>query len=501
MTTDDRSEVGSLGRTLRNGALISTATFVVLQIVAMVQIVALARLLTPAEIGLYAIGTVLTGFLVSTSADGLAVALVQRDRGEDDLEATANTVFWASLGTGLLLSLGALASAPLIGTVFGMPSAGVVAAAVSGVTLLHALTVVPDALMQRRFDFRRRLIVNPGMALTNTGTAIGCALAGMGVWSLVIANYAAHVVWIVLTWTLCGWRPRRGRASVRLWRELARFSTPLVLNGTAWRLREVIETVLVGRRLDEAAVGWFRYGRRLAMLPGTAVVEIGGYVLLPAFARLAGQPERFRAAFGRALAAVWTMAVALAAIMVAVGEPIVALVLGEPWRPAGVALAAMAGFVLGEGLGAVADEAVKGSGRSHLLHATTVVGLVSTVALLWLLIPFGLLGVGLAISGAAVLTGLTGLVMAGLAIRSSPVALLGRLVPATIAGAFAAGTVWYLEHEVVRSTELGLVGGLAAVLGEIVLVLVLFAGVLALVAPATARDLVGSLRRFAAARS
>lgn len=496
--TDETGAVGSLSRTLRHGALISAGTFAVLQIIAFAQIVVLARLLTPAEIGLFAAGTVLTGFLVSTSADGLAVALIQRDGA--DVRDAADTVFWASLGAGILLSAAALACAPLVGLLFDNDAVGTIAAIASGVTLLHALTVVPDALMQRRFDFRRRLIVNPAVAVTNAGVAIGLAVAGYGVWSLVIANYASYVVWILASWSLGRWRPGRGRPSFALWRELARFSFPLVVNGAAWRLREVIETALVGRRLDENALGQYRYGRRLAMLPGTAVVEIGAYVLLPAFARIAGDPERFRAGFRRALAAVWTVSALLAAVLVALGEPLVVTLLGEPWREAGLALAAMAGFGLGEGLGAVSDEAVKGSGRSHLLHWTTAVSLVATVVLLLVLVPYGLLGVGLAISGANLAMGLTAVVVAG-HVTGTPVrTVLGGLVPALVAGTVAVGAVGALEHLVVHSDTLPVVLALPVLAGETLLIGIVFLAVLRVAAPALAAELVSSVRRFASSR-
>lgn len=495
---DATGAVGSLSRTLRRGVVISTGTFALLQIVTFAQIVTLARLLSPAEIGLFAVGTVLTAFLISTSADGLAVALIQRDGA--DVDDAADTVFWASLATGLVLSLAALAAAPVVGLVFDSAAAGTIAAVTSGVTLLHSLTVVPDALMQRRFDFRRRLVVNPSVALTNAGVAIGCAAGGLGVWSLVIANYASYAVWVVVTWSLGRWRPGRGRPSVRLWRELARFSFPLVLNGTAWRLREVFETVLVGRRLDEAAVGQYRYGRRLCMVPGMAVVEIGSYVLLPAFARIAGDPERFRAGFRRALAVVWTASAAVAAILVALGEPIVVVLLGEPWRDAGLALAAMAGFGLGEGLGSVSDEAVKGSGRSHLLHWTTAVSLAGTVGFLLVLAPLGLVGVGLAISAANIAMGLTAVVVAAHVTGVRVRVVLGGLVPAVVAGAVAVLAVGGLEYLVVHSDRLPLPLALASLTGEALLVLGVFLAVLRVVAPSLVTELRGSLRRFAAAR-
>ena len=54
---------------------------------------------------------------------------------------------------------------------------------------------------------------------------------GMGVWGLVAASYLSLVVWIAVTWTLARWRPRRGLASVKVWRELARYGIPLLIGG------------------------------------------------------------------------------------------------------------------------------------------------------------------------------------------------------------------------------------------------------------------------------
>ena len=54
----------------------------------------------------------------------------------------------------------------------------------AGALVLHSLTNVPDALMQRRFDFRRRLIIDPAMTLAFAVVAVGAAAAGLGVWAL-----------------------------------------------------------------------------------------------------------------------------------------------------------------------------------------------------------------------------------------------------------------------------------------------------------------------------
>ncbi|MBA2309752.1 MAG: lipopolysaccharide biosynthesis protein, partial [Pseudonocardiales bacterium] len=363
----------ALSSTVRRGAVISAFTLGIVQIVSLVQTLVLARLLSPEEIGLFVAGSVLSGFLISFSEGGLRAALIQR---EESVEDAADTVFWATAGTGLVLSLAALAVSPIIGRVFQDSTAGVIAAASSGTLLLHALTNVPDGLMQRQFNFKRRLIVDPSRVIGYAIVTITLAAAGFGVWALVIGNYVGILIWVVTTWWLSKWRPGIGKPSYRLWREMARFAFPLLIEGLVERVRTAAEITLVGRTLQAETLGQYRYAQRLSMIPALAVVQIGCYVLLPAFSRLADKPERLTRAFLRALQWIWIAAVPVAGLLVAIGEPAVVVLLGERWRDAGVALMAMSGYGLGIALQAAGSEVIKGSGRSQLLNWTTGTSLV-----------------------------------------------------------------------------------------------------------------------------
>ncbi len=155
------------------------------EIVAVVQTVALARLLTPVEVGFFAAGSVFTSFLDNFVEGGLRSGLVHR---RDELEDAAETVFWATLTMGALLSVAGLLTAPLVAAVFDNRTAGLVAAAMAGGLLLTSLTNVPEALLQRVFSVRRRLVVAPAVATTFAVVSVSLAAAGLGVWSLVIGE-------------------------------------------------------------------------------------------------------------------------------------------------------------------------------------------------------------------------------------------------------------------------------------------------------------------------
>jgi O-antigen/teichoic acid export membrane protein len=480
-----------LGSVLRRGAALSVLALGVVQVVTFGQTLVLARLLTPSEVGAFAAGTTL-GLLLMVFAEGaLTQALIQRD---GDVRDAADTVFWVTLGGAVLAALAVLAAAPLIAALFGDPVAGSVAAATAGTLVLHSLTHVPEALMQRRLDFRRRLIVDPIGAVVFATVAVALAALGWGVWALVAAQYALVIACVVAGWVLAGWRPGRGRPRLRVWWEMAAFGLPLVLGSLVERGRDALEIAVVGRVLDAAAVGNYRYGRRIATLPATVVVEAGGFVLFPAFAQIAGDPDRLRSAFLRALTWIWLLALPVAAVLVACGEPLAVLLLGERWRGAGVVLTAMAGLGLGQAVTAVTTEVMKGVGRSSRINGMTAAGLVAGVGLLLGLVPWGLTGVGLAVSGAAFVVALTGLVLVRDVVGVTARDLADRMVPATAAAVVALGVVGVLERAVVRADTWSTAAGLGLVVAEALLLGVVYLAALHVVAPRTARAVRGVVR-------
>lgn len=465
---------------LKRGAAMAGFGLIIVQLVTVVQTLVLGRLLGPHEVGIFTAGTVLMGFAGVFVQSTLYHALIQRDR---DIEDAANTVLIVTFVTSLLLALAALVAAPVIGAVFHDSRVGLIAAATSGIMLLHSFPIVPDALMQRTFQFKRRVIIDPAVGLTFAAVSIVFAVLGYGAWSMVIGTYASSTICALLSWWLAKWRPFRGRFSFRIWREMAGFSFPLLINEIAERSREVVEQMLVGRALGAGGLGNYRYGYRIASMPLQAVVQVCGYVLFPAFSRISGDTVRFRQAFLRALGWIWLAALPVGALMIVFGQPVVVLLLGEKWRAAGGAASAMAGIGLGAALYSVAGEAIKGAGRSSLLNWLTAIFVGLGLPLLVVLLPLGLVGVGVAISVTFMVVGLVSLALARSVVGVSVRETIACVLPSTLAALVALGVVMPLEHFVVRTDQNPGLPGIASIIAECVLFSVVYIGALRLISP------------------
>src|SRR5918999_1780817 len=98
-----------------------------------------------------------------------------------------------------------------------------------------------------------------------------------------------------------------------------------------------LQTFIIGRGVSTSALGQYGYAMRVAGQPWAALVNAASYVLFPTFARIASDEPRLQAAFIRSLRWMALLALPLSMILFPLGEPLVVLLLGETWRPAGEA--------------------------------------------------------------------------------------------------------------------------------------------------------------------
>jgi O-antigen/teichoic acid export membrane protein len=428
--SDRDAESPPLRGTAVRGARLALVGFVLSRGVLLGVYVVLARLISPAEFGRYAAASIITGIGSLFSESGMASALIRR---RDRLEEAANTAFLSLLISGLLLTAAALAIAPLVGLFFGSGRIGLLSAALSVALLLQALSVVPDALLQRRFSFLRRVAIDPLSALAFATAAIVAAVDGAGAWALVAGAYAAQIVSVVAAWSFAGFRPRRRLASVAVWRELAGFARPVLGSEVLSRVAFQLDAILLGHFKGASVLGQYRNGLRIAQQPSDAFVSVGAYVLLPTFVRISDHPERLRVAVQQILGLIATVALPVSIMLIPLGEPVAVLLLGPRWGQAGHAIAGLCGFVIGTALVSAVSEIYKAVERPQLLIRLHTVSLLTVALFVGLAaVPFGLIGVAVAVSVSRCVTAGYGLrlaaPLAGMRLRE-----LGREATAPVA--------------------------------------------------------------------
>ena len=454
----------------------------------------LARLVDPSDFGRFAAASLIIGVGGLFAESGMMAALINR---RDRIEEAASTAFFSLLLGGTLLTLMSLAASPLLGLFFRSGRVTALSAALSGWLLLRALTVVPDALLQRHMSYARRVAVDPLGAIAFTGTSIAVCSGGAGAWGLVAGTYASMLVQLVTAWLFLGERPRRSLASVAMWRELGGYARPVIGSEILRRIAGQLDVVMLGRFHSAASLGQYRNGVRLAQQPTNAFVDVGAYVLLPTLARLQGEPARLQASARRVFETSLTGSIPVSLAMIPLGVPIALLCLGDRWREAGLAIAGFSGVLIGVSLNSIASEILKAVGLPGRLMRIHGFGLVVTAVLVCAAaIPFGVLGVAIAISVSQLVIGLFAFSLVSPLIEMSGRALAAAAVRPLLAGALmltAMVSFALLERPATR----GQASGLALIVAEVLLGLLTYVSALAAIDPAWRRALMFAVARGA----
>jgi PST family polysaccharide transporter len=475
-----------LSKTVARGAALAGSGFVLSKAISLITLLVLARLITPRDAGIFAAGSVLVGVGTLFVESGTTASLIQW-RG--DIGKAASTAVASTFLGGALFALLALAVSPLVGGYFHSGDTGHVAAAISGFLLLRALQIVPDALLQRRFAFVRRVAIDPLGTLAYGATAVILAANGAGFWSMVIGTYAALLAQVVASWSLVRWRPRLRQMSVATWRQMATFGRHVLAAEFIRNAGEQVDTVLLGRLAGAGPLGQYRYGGRMADVVTEAWVSVAAYVLFPAFARIADDAARLRDAYRRSLQVLCFFAVPLGLILIPLGQPVALLVLGHRWREAGHVMMALALYPAGMALMSLASEIYKAVGRPQLLTRVHTGRALLSVALLLPVAALGAVAIAVAVSAVALIAGLWAIYLAGREIGIPLREALAGIVPIATASLVMVDALLPLEHLVVRAGDRPVLAGFALLGAELLFGLGCYALTLRIVAP----DLLGRI--------
>ena len=495
MTKQEQEPPKNLTQTVVRGVGLAGGGYALAQVLTLAFYVVLARLASPSDFGDFAAGTILVSFGYLLSESGMLAALIHRP---DRIEEAAATATVSTAVAGLTLGLVGVAVSPLIGLIFGSDRIAEVAAVSAGLMLLHPLQVVPEALLQRRFSFLRRVIVEPISVIVFGATAIVLCAEGMGVWGLVIATYARAVVELCLSWGFAQWRPNFSLASFGMWRELIRYGRYGVGASALERGCEQVPVVLIGTFSGSAQLGQYRYSQRIASTPLAAIVQGGSYVIFPALARITEVRERFRDASVRSLRMMATFSFPLGLILIPLGVPIATIVFGDVWRDAGYAAMALSLFPVAGTLVSFASEVAKADGRPDIVARTHVVNLIAGSACMLALLTFDLVGVAAGFALGWLAAGLYSMSRISGLLEVPRRRLYAEVLPALAAGLVMVAVLTPLEFLVLNADEQGTAAGLGLIVAEGLLGGLVYLAVLRIVAPDTICqivELLGRLRR------
>jgi O-antigen/teichoic acid export membrane protein len=291
----------------------------------------LARLLSPAEFGAYAINTFFFTLLLAVGDLGLGASLIRQvdEPGKEDL----HRVFAARQSMDLISLSVFWCLAPWLALAYGLAADGIWSFRLLGVALLvTSFQVVPVVKLERQLAFGRLAFVEITQVLVYTSAVIIMVWRGTGVLSFGLAWLAYSCVGAGLSTLVCSW-PMGWKLDLHWASKRLGFSLPFQGISLANLARDSINPILVGLVLGTAQVGYINWAQMVALFVvlGLGVLQ---RVYMPSFARLQNSANELAVLVEHAIRMTNVLVAPVAVLSLVLIDPITRIVFGEKWLTA-----------------------------------------------------------------------------------------------------------------------------------------------------------------------
>jgi PST family polysaccharide transporter len=348
----------------------------VTNLLGLVSTIVLARLLTPDDFGIVALGAALLSILSSFTDMPVSDALIQH---REPTPEHFNTAWTISAVRSALVSLIFAGAAWPLSKLYDDPRLVGVILALSLSALLGGLGNPRAIMLTKELVFWQQAMLQVVQKLSGLIVAIALALAYRSYWAILVGTLAGQLSGVIVSYTVMPFRPKLG---FKHGRQLLSFSIWLtlgqVVNTINWRLDQLI----IGSMLGKGVLGYYAVGENVATIPTREVTASLASTLFPAFSQFAGQKSRLASAYQSAQTVITALALPVGVGMALIADPLVRLTMGEKWLPSVFIIQALSSVFAFQTFGSLAQPLAMATGETRLLFKRDWQALILRVPLL-----------------------------------------------------------------------------------------------------------------------
>ena len=380
----------SLKQKTFSGVRWTAFSFIIRSLLYFVQVVALARILEPADFGLIAIVMAIMAFLQMFSDAGVSSAIIHF---QSITREQFSSLYWLNVSVSLCLALLVALASHWVATFFGQH-------ALQPLLILAALTLVISSIgqqirivAQKNMRFLELAKVDVAGSLSGLITVLTVALLGGGAYSLIAGSMmSAAVITFTVWWKLAdGWRPQFRMRFGEIG-EFVKFGGYIVCNNLVNVFNSQVDILLGGRLLGSHATGLYSVTRDLNQNISDVINSIVTKVGFPVMAMTQDDIERLKRIY---LGVIRMTASVNFPIYVAIGlyaPEVVHFALGEKWEASTPLLRVLAFWALLRSTGNPVGSLLMARGKVKLSFQWNAFLVVIFLPVLWVSAEFGVIG-------------------------------------------------------------------------------------------------------------
>lgn len=417
-------------------AFFSSAAVRVLQVIATL---ALAKLLAPADFGIFALASIVVAAATLFRDLGFAQVLIYR---QGDIRRCANTAFILSLAASCVLALALMVGAPAIGSLFRSPDIVGPTRAMSLALVVTGIASVPLALLDRDLKFRKRTVPELAGACAYAIISVALAAIGLGAWSMVLGWIGMAVVSTVSTWRVSSWRPTLefdpGDAKA-----IIAYGKHLMVASVLMFAFFHVDKASIGRWIGVSSLGFYSLAFTLCNLPATNLSHVVSRVMFPTYSKLRNDPAGMRTVYLRTIKYISLAAFPTAVGIVVLAGPLIKAIYGEKWAPAIPLFQVLAFYGLVRSIGSTAGAVFMSAGEPRVVRKVGTLQLLVATPLVYPAIQaLGTIGVALLFTFAYLAGALYALANVQRILGINTFAYVNAAIVPLLAAGLAGGASW-----------------------------------------------------------
>lgn len=363
----------------------------VMRAMSFVRLAILARILTPAQFGVFGIASLILSFLEILTETGINVFLVQQ---KDDIDEYINSSWVVSIFRGLIISVLIFITAPLVASYFNSPDALYLIRLISLVPLIRGFINPAVVKFQKDLQFDKEFKFRSILFLVDSIVAITISFyirssAGL-IWG-VIAGAIAEVIWsfnIVKPRPKFVFEPEKSKKVIHRGKYIT-------FAGIFNWLAQQGDDGVVAKLLGEAQLGYYQAAYKLSTFPLTEITQVVGKVTFPMYTTISADKKSLKKAFWRTSSGIFALILPLGFLMFLFPELIIKVVLGNQWLAAADALKVLAIFGIVRATSGLANSLFLSQNKQNYVASVAFVQfLFLAITIVPLTLSYGIVGAG-----------------------------------------------------------------------------------------------------------
>jgi len=364
----------------------------VTRVIAFGKTAILARILVPAQFGLFGIASLALAFLEMLVETGINVFLVQE---KDGIDKYIDTAWVVSIIRGIIISSIVFIVARPVSIFF--KSTG-------SLTLLYLIAIVPFirgfinpslVKLQKDLKFKKEFWLRSVIFIFDAGVTIVWALTMRTATSLVWGLIAGAALEVLLSFMFTRPIPKFSFEKAKAKRIVNRGKWMTGAGIFQYLFRQGDDAV-VGKILGTSSLGLYQVAYKISSLPISEVADVISRVTFPVFTKISKDKKRLKDAFYKTLLAVSVLVVPLGLVIFFFSREIILIILGDNWLEAASVLNVLSIYGITRAMINPSLTVFLATKKQELVTLITFISILGLAAsIVPLVIKFGIVGAGI----------------------------------------------------------------------------------------------------------